>query len=335
MSVEKPTISVIVPVYKVEPYLRKCLDSIVNQTYQALEIILVDDGSPDNCGAICDEYAARDPRVRVIHKENGGLSSARNAALEVLTGDYIGFVDSDDWIEPEMFEILLRGLTEAQADIAVCGRAEEHQNHSIPYHWPETVVMDRENALGELLRNSRLQSLVWDKLYRRSLFDGIRFPEGKTFEDMAVMHWLFLRARRVVCVPGVFYHYLQRSDSIVWDVSLKNRINRYQVTRERYEALHRDWPQFSDRLAAQCVFSAIGLWSVYQANPKAQRQEYRQKMKEIAAFARIHSQEALEYTRLGLAGRLILRLVPYDTWWSFSLSHLIGTLYRRKNGRAL
>ena len=103
----EPKISVIVPVYKVEPYLRKCLDSIVGQTYQNLEIILVDDGSPDGCGAICDEYAAQDKRVRVIHKANGGVSSARNAGLTAATGEWIGWVDSDDWIEPDMYERML------------------------------------------------------------------------------------------------------------------------------------------------------------------------------------------------------------------------------------
>lgn len=334
-SLEKGKISVIVPVYKVEPYLRKCLDSILGQTYRDLEILLVDDGSPDACPAICEKYAARDPRVQVIHKENGGLSSARNAALDICTGDYIGFVDSDDWIEPEMFETLITGLTEAQADIAVCGRFEEYQGHSVAHRWPEARVMDREEALGELLRNDRLQNLVWDKLYRRALFEGIRFPVGKTFEDMAVMHWLFLRAQRVVCLPEAMYHYLQRPDSIVGDISLKNRLTHYHMARERYEALRHDWPQFADRMAAQCVASAVGLWSVYQENPKDQRREYRQEMSDIAAFAKLHRREALEYMRLGLAGRLILRLVPYDAWWSFSLARLIGALYRHKHGRAL
>lgn len=332
---DSPKISVIVPVYKVEPYLRKCLDSIVDQTYENLEIILVDDGSPDNCGAICDEYAAWDERIRVIHQKNGGLSAARNAGLRIATGNYLGFVDSDDWVEPKMFEELFQGLTQAQADIAVCGRYEEYKDHQIAYTWSKTQVMDREEALGELLCNNKLQNLVWDKLYRQDLFKGIWFPEGKTFEDMAVMHLLFLRACRVVCLPGAMYHYLQRPDSIVGDISLKNRLTHYNMAQRRYETLRYDWPQFADRMAAQCVASAVGLWSVYQANPKAQRQEYRQEMSDIATFARLHKDEALEYMKLGLAGRLILRLVPYDTWWAFTLAHLISTLYQHKHGRAL
>ena len=231
---KEPKISVIVPVYKVEPYLRKCLDSIVNQTYRNLEIILVDDGSPDNCGAICDEYAAKDQRVRVIHKANGGLSSARNAALEIATGAYIGFVDSDDWIEVKMFEVLLSGLQTAGADISVCGHYEEYKSHRKEFTWPKQLVLDKERALEKLLQNDQMKNLVWDKLFCRNLFDNIRFPEGKTFEDMAIMHWLFLQAEKVVCLPNALYHYLQRSGSIVDDASLGNRLNPKEE-RKQYE----------------------------------------------------------------------------------------------------
>lgn len=332
---DKRKISVIVPVYKVEPYLRQCLDSIVGQTYKNLEIILVDDGSPDRCGAICDEYAAGDERIKVIHKENGGLSSARNAALEIATGDYIGFVDSDDWVEPEMFKTLLHGLETTEADIAVCGRYEEYGDRRVTFEWPEVRAMGREEALGELLKNEKLQNLVWDKLYRRELFEGIRFPEGKTFEDMAVMHKLFLRSEKVACLPGAMYHYRQRVGSIVGDISLKNRLNHYEMCRTRYEELKEDWPQYADLMAGQCVVSAVGLWTAYLSDSRKERRKYRGEMKTIAAFARCHREEALEYMHLGLAGRLILRLVPYDTWWAFVLANGLGKLYKWKHGRTL
>jgi len=328
-------LSIIIPVYKVEPYLRKCLDSVVNQTCRDLEIILVDDGSPDNCGAICDEYAARDDRIKVIHQENKGLSAARNAGLKIAAGKYLGFVDSDDWIEAEMFEVLLRALQETGADISVCGRYEEYKDHKVAYCWPEIRTLDREEALEELLRNDKLQNLVWDKLYRRELFEGIWFPEGKTFEDMAVMHWLILRAKRVVCVPGILYHYLQRSDSIIGDISLKNKLNRYHMAMERYESLREDWPQFAEMMAAQCVVSAMGIWTGYQSNLREERERCREELESISAFARLHGRSTLKYIDLGLAGRLVLRLVPYDNWWSFAAAHLIGRLYQWKHGRAL
>lgn len=328
-------ISVIVPVYKVEPYLRRCLDSIVNQTYRKLEIILVDDGSPDNCGMICDEYAAKDERVRVIHQKNAGLSAARNAGLRIASGDCLGFVDSDDWVELEMFETLLNGLQDIGADIAVCGRYEEYKDHKVPYCWPEVQVLDTEHAVGELLKNDRLQNLVWDKLYRRELFEEIWFPEGKTFEDMAVMHWLFLRAKKVVCLPVVMYHYLHRAGSIVGDISLKSRFNHYEMARARYETLREDWPQYAKLMATQCVASAVGLWTVYHSNPQEEQRKYQEKMNSIAAFAKSYNRDALEYMNLGLAGRLVLRLIPYATWWSFILAHLVGKLYQWKHKRAL
>lgn len=328
-------ISVIIPVYKVEPYLRKCLDSVIGQTYQHLEIILVDDGSPDNCGAICDEYAAQDSRIKVTHQKNAGLSAARNAGLRIASGDYLGFVDSDDWVEPEMFGALLNGIQETGADIAVCGRYEEYKDHNIPYCWTEVQELNTEQALGELLRNERLQNLVWDKLYRRELFEEIWFPEGKTFEDMAVMHWLFLRAKKVVCLPVALYHYLHRAGSIVGDISLKNRLNHYEMAWARYEALSEGWPQYAGLMAAQCVASAVGLWTIYLSNPREKRRKYWEKMNFAAAFAKLHNREALEYMNLGLAGRLVLRLIPYATWWSFILAHLVGKLYQWKHGRAL
>ena len=146
-------ISVVVPVYKVEPYLRKCLDSIVNQTYRDLEIILIDDGSPDNCGRICDEYAERDARIRVVHQENSGLSAARNAGLKLVSGSYIGFVDSDDWIEPDMYSYLLGNALEYQADIAVCSRTEQHMDRTVFRGFPGLEVLERESALEYLLKN--------------------------------------------------------------------------------------------------------------------------------------------------------------------------------------
>lgn len=169
MSVE-PKISIIVPVYKVEPYLRKCLDSIVGQTYQNLQIILVDDGSPDNCGKICDEYAARDRRIEVIHQANGGVSAARNAGLKLADGDYIGWVDSDDWIESGMYEYLLENALKYGADIAVCSRFERYKDKVIRRGWSNIEVLNREKALQMLLKNDVMQNYLCDKLCKQFPF---------------------------------------------------------------------------------------------------------------------------------------------------------------------
>lgn len=330
-----PKISVIIPVYKVEPYLRKCLDSVVGQTYTNLEIILVDDGSPDNCGAICDEYAARDERIRVIHQSNGGVSAARNAGLSVATGEWIGWVDSDDWIEPEMFRCMLEKALQLGTDIVVCSRAEVMQGRLVPRCWEAEAILSREAALELLLEDNQMQNYLWDKLWRRDLFDGITFPIGRSFEDIAVMHQLFVRSQRVLVLPQVMYYYLQRSTGIVADQTIQSKINHYLAAKERMESLWHEWPQFRTLLEAQCVSSAVGIWCSYYANPKERRRQTAPQLREIAEFAAAHGDMLQCRKGLGLAGRIVVRLIPYDTWWSFALARCVGWVYKVKHGRYL
>lgn len=328
-------VSVIVPIYKVEPYIRKCIESIISQTYKELEIILVDDGSPDSCGAICEEYAQRDPRIRVIHQENKGLAGARNAGLHVADGDYIGWVDADDWIEPDMYEYLVEGLQHYDADIAVCGHMEHGRDGETHCGWEKTEVMDTEEALECLLKNCTLQNYVWDKLWRRELFERISFPEGRTFEDIAVLHRLFIKARRVVCLPEEKYNYLLRAGSIVSDRRLGNRINHYIAAKNRHDELAGSWPQFEELMGAQCAASAIGIWCCYLSNPKAEREKYRTKMNDISRFSKQYQEAAKRYISLGVTGKVALRLVAFTNGVSFSLAWIVSHIYWLKHGRFL
>lgn len=227
MTLMSEKISVIVPVYKVEPYLRKCVDSILAQTYQNLEIILVDDGSPDNCGAICDEYAKQDARIKVIHKPNGGLSDARNAGLDTMTGEYVAFVDSDDWIMPQMYETLLQMLKQFQADIAFGGVADDlEQNGKVT-----TVKVSNygdepfsESAAEAMRRYFHGSWAAWDKLYKADLFRDIRYPVGEINEDEAIVLQLLSKCNRVCYTGEIFYHYMKRPGSgsiTVSDFSVK------------------------------------------------------------------------------------------------------------------
>ncbi len=211
-------ISVIVPIYKTEPYLRRCVDSILAQTYPHLEIILVDDGSPDGCGAICDAYAAADPRVRVIHRSNGGLSAARNSGLDVATGEYISFIDSDDAIEICTYEIMLRHALKSQADMIQCGyvHTEEMQytaegvpDSEIPCHemtWHQALVDLLDSGVG-------FRCCSCDKLYKRAVFDELRFVDVRS-EDFVMNYQLLKRQPRVLCLRIPLYHYIIRPDSI-------------------------------------------------------------------------------------------------------------------------
>lgn len=210
-------ISVIVPIYKVENYLNKCVESIAAQSYSNLEIILVDDGSPDNCPQMCDEWTAKDSRVKAIHKENGGLSDARNAGLAVATGEYISFIDSDDWIEPEFMEVLLDAITTTGADIAECGTrlVDEDGNKLSARGVKADETLSTVDALVRLVNEAGIFQTVWNKLYRRSVIGDILFEKGKYNEDDYFSYQVFDRAKKVTIVSKPMYNYLQRSGSIM------------------------------------------------------------------------------------------------------------------------
>lgn len=210
-------ISVIVPIYKVEQFLDRCVQSIADQTYHNLEIILVDDGSPDNCPAMCDAWAEKDSRIQVIHKENGGLSDARNAGLKAATGQLIAFVDSDDTITPNFLEALHKALTQRNADIAECGVTYVDESGNIlrqrgTANLPE---MDKMEALRRLILEDGIYQTVWNKLYRREVIEGILFEKGKRHEDDFWTYQVFDRISKLATVNQPMYHYLQRGSSIM------------------------------------------------------------------------------------------------------------------------
>lgn len=226
-------ISVIVPVYNVEPYLRKCLESVLNQTYRDLEILIIDDGSTDNSGQICDEYK-KDERVRVLHTENRGLSAARNLGLDEANGDWIGFVDSDDWIEPDMYEVLLRKAEETGADVVECGCYTDYATTSDEHPAIQRMVSNIE-AVEALIKNE-VRTQVWNKIWRSHLFTDIRFPEGHSFEDVATTYKLVGDAT-VTGVPENSYHWMQRKSSISQSHDQQNLIDYWIAHKKRYEDL--------------------------------------------------------------------------------------------------
>ena len=332
---EQPKISIIVPVYKVESYLRQSLDSITAQTYHNLEIILVDDGSPDGCGAICDAYGAKDGRFRVIHQPNGGVAAARNAGLGAATGDWIGWVDADDWIDADMFQYLLHNALMEQADVCICGRYEELPGRTVHFGRTERALLDQQAALKALLENRDLDDALYDKLWKKELFQGIRFPAGRTYEDLATVYRLLGRAERILCLPEQKYHYRRRSGSIVGDAALPNRMNHYLAARQRYSDMVDVWPELQYLLEERCIGAAVGIWCGYCHNSPSVRRQYAPQLRQIAAYAKPRIRQALKRTSCGLAGRMVMRLLPYDTWWAFALASLIGRAYQRKHGRTL
>ena len=216
---EKDLISIIVPVYNVGQYLDRCMTSILQQTYRRLEIILVDDGSTDSSPAKCDAYARKDSRVRVIHKPNGGLSDARNAGLAVASGDYIGYVDSDDWIEPDMYERMHQACAAHGAQLAVCRYFCEYKDHTVAGGGGSVVPLSREALLEIYISGHEeyvIYNSVWSKLFHRDLVSGALFPKGRNSEDIMYTTRAFCKVERAVYLDQCFYHYvLYREGSIM------------------------------------------------------------------------------------------------------------------------
>ncbi len=230
-------VSIIVPVYKVEKYLDKCVDSIVNQTYKDIEIILVDDGSPDNCPKMCDDWAKKNNRIKVIHKENGGLSDARNEGLKIATGDYVGFVDGDDVVSNVMYEKLIDLISNSNSQISMCQFARFVEGDSPNYTIKDDVsVFGQNEALKEILKE-KIGNHVCNKLFKRDLFDNISFTKGVAYEDIFIFYKLVLKANKIAITDSKLYGYMQRRDSITNGCSVKNVKDYMNAINTRYNDL--------------------------------------------------------------------------------------------------
>lgn len=225
MSDSLPLISVIIPVYNIREYVDKCVRSVCAQSYGNLEIILVDDGSTDGSGEICDALASEDGRIRVLHVENSGQGAARNRGLDLARGEYIGFVDGDDYIDRDMYAFLYDLMrSEDGAQISVCGHYFEKDGRDVRSHCRHSkIVCDRDKSIKLLVRDRLLMNYTWDKLFQRDLLEGVRFCEGVLFEDISFVYRPVYKAERIVICDSPKYHYVQRSDSSI------GRGNKYSV----------------------------------------------------------------------------------------------------------
>lgn len=314
-------ISVIVPVYNVEPYLRKCLDSILAQTYQDLEILIIDDGSTDGSGKICDEYPEKDERIRVFHTENKGLSAARNLGLDNATGDWIGFIDSDDWIEPDMYEVLIKRAEETGADVVECGCHADYTTTSYEHSAIQKTVSGID-AVEALIRGE-IRTQVWNKIWRRHLFIDIRFPEGHSFEDVATTYKLVGNAT-VTGVAENTYHWMQRKSSISQSHDLKNLIDYWLAYKERNDDLNSIVDEEANAILLKgCAYAIARTWVWYlrgEKNPKY--------ITEISSFAREN------YPVFGFQGwplylRICIFLSRFRNTASFAMAYYLNQLYRR------
>lgn len=298
MNSNDALISIIIPVYNVAGFLDKCVESVCNQTYEKLEIILVDDGSTDGSGELCDKWKEKDSRILVIHKANGGISDARNAALDIAKGDYIGFVDSDDSIAPEMYESLLQKLNQTESDLVVCAYKAVDENgnpctqiyEDIPdctLSVPEYIEMMNQNV-----RNHCTLVVVWNKLYRRCLLENVRFRVGTIHEDDFFMNEILPQVSRIEILHDRFYYYMQRSNSIMHVQFSEKRLAYFYALRERLK-LSVDYC-YGERcigtVARECIQSGVRFWMLIAINKNIDDQKSKQFYKDVREVKREYSQ---------------------------------------------
>lgn len=272
-------VSVIVPIYNVEQYLTHCIKTILQQSYKNLEIILVDDGSPDNCGKMCDGFATKDNRIKVIHKQNGGLSDARNAGIDIATGNYITFIDSDDYVMPDMIESLMNIIDKENADIAQCNfiRSENdfigEQQHESSQSEKFTVYFD--DRMSAYLKDKKINTVAWGKIYKRSLFNGIKFPVGRLHEDVFTTYKLIHEAGSVAVTDYVGYVYRINENSITTSNFFPKKLDSVYGEIERAEFIKKNYPDLRKQ-----AYSGI-IWACNQCLLQMAKASYRGKNEDV------------------------------------------------------
>lgn len=267
-------ISVIVPIYNVEKYLDRCVDSIINQTYKNLEIILVDDGSPDNCPKMCDDYAKIDNRIKVVHKENGGLSDARNAGMEVATGEYVSFIDSDDYISLDFYETLLETIVDNDSDIVECGVVKFYEDNNFDEYSDDLKVTNYDTlyALDGLINENPFKQHVWNKLYKSNIALDIPYAVGKLNEDEFWTYQIFGKAKKVTRINKTMYYYFQRGSSIMGNGYNIRRLDALEGKMNRQAYIEKNFPTLATKakvdLYGSCMFAYQSVLKFMSGNDK-------------------------------------------------------------------
>ena len=275
MNEKNPLISVIIPVYNVEKYLSKCIESVMAQTYTRLEIILVDDGSKDSSGEICDRYAEKDSRVRVIHKQNGGLSDARNCGIAASSGEYIGLVDSDDYIDADMYETLYSLTAEYGADVAMCGLYDVYEGREVSQtESPERFCVEKEEAMKMVLEAKTVSVTAVNKLYKREIFDSVKYPVGKTAEDAFVILHILEKAEKTAVTTEKKYYYFHRENSITTRSFSKRDFDAIEAYDQNYRYICDKHPSLERTAKMRVYWSHFYVLDKMMLSDNAQKSDY-------------------------------------------------------------
>lgn len=257
-----PLITIVIPIYNVENYLHKCVDSVINQTYTNLEIILVDDGSPDKCGEICDEYEKIDSRIKVIHKSNGGLSDARNAGIDIASGKYISFIDSDDYVDQDYIEFLYNQILKYGTNISICShRVLYDTGKIIEKETNEISVLDSKKVLERILYDEGIDLSACAKLYDINLFSDIRYPKGRLYEDSATTYLLIDKCDKIVIASNSKYNYIIRRSSITNNKFTTKKMDLITSTEEMSDYIVKKYPDLKSAGERRVMYSYLSTLS--------------------------------------------------------------------------
>lgn len=291
-------ISVIVPVYNVEKYLDYCVGSIINQTYKNLEIILVDDGSSDNCPVMCDIWAKKDVRIKVVHKKNGGLSEARNVGLSIATGNFIAFVDSDDWIDLRYIEYLYNAIRHTKAEIVACNMRKvykEPENMSTEEDMPEEEIATPEEAICDILNNCRFRAVVWNKLYQHEIIKDEKFEIGCFHEDEFFSYRIIDKAQKLAYIDIPLYNYRQREGSIMSSFSL-HHLDVLDAYIGRIELLEQKYPDLVARDKLNFCITCVNFYIDIYNSEKAIKKKSKLRIQACRKKIQFSREELLSYS---------------------------------------
>ena len=326
-------ISVIVPVYMVEEYLDRCIKSILGQSYKELEILLIDDGSCDCSGEICDYYSKLDHRVKVFHIDNKGLSGARNYGLKNAQGEYIGFIDSDDWIDPNMYELLVNGAIEYDADVVECGFFDEYTDHTVikKEHKAVKVYKNTEAVTAHLY--GEINSLFMTKLWKKKCFQVMHFPEGHVFEDTSMIYKILEETNVVLGIRGVLYHHRIRKDSISHSDDLHVLTDSWNANKNQYLDIKCKEPYCHDiellqHLLHNCAGAFFSIWRRYYKYTKEERVQHRGLINEINAFVR-QFYPLFGFSSWSMKYRMAVFLAHFNNELSLMVSYLLSSIVCR------
>ncbi len=322
-------ITIVVPIYNVEQYLKRCIDSIIRQSYKNIEIILVDDGSLDKCGKIIDEYAQKDVRIKVIHKKNGGLSDARNAGIDIATGQYITFLDSDDYINDNYISILYDDIKKSKSDISIGLHVAQYDTGATikKYSKQNNEIIDSKQALYRILYDKGVDLSAWGKLYKIKLFNDIRYPKNRLFEDSATTYKLIDKATRVSIVNEYIYNYMIRDNSISNCNFNNKKMDLIVSTREMTEYIKSKYPDLQDACESRLMHAYLS--TLTQLAKSKEQHEFINYRDELMKYIENNRKEVLKIKEISKRDRIAL----YCTMLGFNFFRFSWNIYEKISRR--